>query len=120
MAKILVADDSSADLALMESILRSGNHQVITVSDPTQVEPRAAAERPDLVLLDVVMPVQNGYEVLRALRKNAQTQGIKVVLVSSKGNDTDVRWGLRQGASEYVTKPYTPAQLLDSVRRVVG
>ncbi|WP_102126343.1 response regulator [Deinococcus planocerae] len=120
MAKILVADDSTADLALMESILRSEAHQVITVSDPTEVEGRVAAERPDLVLLDVVMPGQNGYEVLRALRKNALTQGVKVVLVSSKGNDTDVRWGLRQGASEYVTKPYTPAQILDSVRRVVG
>lgn len=120
MAKILVADDSSADLALVESILRSANHQVIAVSDPTQVEGRAAAEQPDLVMLDVVMPGQNGYEVLRALRKNAATQGIKVVLVSSKGNDTDVRWGLRQGASEYVVKPYTPAHLLDSVRRVVG
>lgn len=120
MAKIVVVDDSTADLTLMEQVLRQGNHQVIALNEPTQAEARVAAEQPHLVILDVVMPVQNGYEVLRALRKNPATRDVKVLMVSSKGNDTDVRWGLRQGASDYVPKPYTPQQVLDAVQRLVG
>ena len=77
------------------------------------------AERPDLTLLDVVMPERNGYETLRALKKLPAYAGTKVVFVSSKGSDTDVKWGLRQGAVDYLVKPYTPEQVVTLVGRHV-
>ncbi|AFZ65849.1 response regulator [Deinococcus peraridilitoris] len=120
MAKIVIVDDSNADLKLMESILTSGSHTVTALNDPTLAEERIASEKPDLVMLDVVMPAKNGYEVLRGLKRNPVTKDLPVVLVSSKAADTDVRWGLRQGASEYITKPYTAEQVLAAVRKVVG
>ena len=120
MARIVIVDDSSADLKLMESILRSGNHQVSALSDPLTAEAVIAREKPDLVLLDVVMPLRNGYEVLRDLKRNSATSELPVILVSSKSNDTDVRWGMRQGARDYVIKPYTAEQVLASVQKVLG
>ncbi len=116
MAHILIVDDSPADLKFMESIL-TGQHAVTAVNDPMTVEARALAARPDLVLLDVVMPERNGYEVLRALKRQSGTQNLKVIFVSSKGADTDVKWGLRQGAVDYLVKPYTPEQVLQTVAR---
>ena len=120
MAKIVIVDDSPADLKMMESILRSGNHQVASINDPLMVEELVAAHKPDLLMLDVVMPERNGYEVLRLLKRNPQTKDVPVILVSSKGNETDVRWGLRQGAQSYVTKPYTAQQVLENVQKVLG
>jgi len=119
MARIVIVDDSTADLKLMESILLSGSHSVTALNDPTVAEDRIASEQPDLVMLDVVMPAKNGYEVLRGLRRNPATKDVPVVLVSSKTAETDIRWGLRQGASEYVGKPYTPEQVLAAVRKVI-
>lgn len=120
MARIVIIDDSSADLKFMETALKGGQHSVSSVQDPNLAEDRVASERPDLVMLDVVMPEKNGYEVLRALKRNDATKDIPVVMVSSKGAETDVRWGMRQGASEYVVKPYTAEQVLAAVRKVVG
>lgn len=120
MARILIVDDSPADLKFMESALRAGQHDVLALGDPAGVEDAVARVRPDLLLLDVVMPGRNGYEVLRALRRGPQGAPFKVLLVSSKGQDTDVKWGLRQGADGYVVKPYTPEQLLSAVAQHVG
>ena len=121
MAKIVIVDDSTAELKLMETILTSsGAHTVIALNDPTVAEERILTEKPDLVMLDVVMPAKNGYEVLRGLKRNPSTKDIPVVLVSSKAADTDIRWGLRQGASEYVTKPYKPEQVLEAVQKVLA
>ncbi|WP_027480718.1 response regulator [Deinococcus pimensis] len=120
MARILIVDDSPADLKMMESILVRDQHTVAALSDPTAVEATVETERPDVVMLDVVMPERNGYEVLRGLKRNPATKDLPVVLVSSKSAETDVRWGLRQGATDYVTKPYTPEQVLAAVRKAVG
>ena len=116
MAKITIIDDAAADLKMMESILKSANHTVTAHNDPTSVEDKIVADKPDLVMLDIVMPQRNGYEVLRALKRNPVTKSVPVILVSSKSEDTDVRWGLRQGAAAYVTKPYTPEGVLTAVR----
>ncbi|PYE56639.1 response regulator [Deinococcus yavapaiensis] len=120
MAKIVVVDDSNADLKLMESILVGDSHTVTTLSNPVGAEEQIASQTPDLVLLDIVMPTRNGYEVLRGIKRNAVTKDVPVILVSSKSTDTDVRWGLRQGASEYVTKPYTAAQVLETISKVLS
>ena len=117
MAKIMIVDDSPADLRFMGDILTRTPHAVTPVNNPLDVEATAAREVPDLILLDVVMPERNGYEVLRGLKRQEGMERVKVVFVSSKGGETDVRWGLRQGAVDYLIKPYTAEQVLAVLAR---
>lgn len=115
MAKLIAVDDSLADLKLIENAL-AGAHQVVLWQGSENVEQRIEVEKPDLVLLDVVMPGRNGYEVLRSLRRSDNTKGIPVLVISSKGEPTDIEWGKRQGANGYLTKPYTPEALKKAVQ----
>jgi twitching motility two-component system response regulator PilH len=119
MAKIAVVDDAAEVLALIGGILRAGGHQVVTYEDGVGLEEKLAADRPDVLLLDVVMPERNGFQVLRSLKKAAATRALPVVLVSSKAQPTDIEWGKLQGADDYLTKPFTPQQLLASVDRLL-
>lgn len=117
MAKVMVVDDAVSELKLMESILRSAGHQVSCYPDGEQLEQRIADERPDVLLLDIVMPNRNGYDVLRGVRKDPRTKDTPVVFVSSKNQESDRIWGKRQGAADYLPKPFTPEQLLTVVRQ---
>lgn len=117
MAKVMVVDDAYSELKLMESILKSAGHEVVTLMDGDALEDKLSTERPDVLLLDIVMPKRNGYEILRALRKDARTKTTPVVLVSSKNQESDRAWGKRQGADEYLGKPFTSDQLLTMVKR---
>lgn len=117
MAKVMVVDDAYSELKLMESILKSAGHEVISLVDGEALEDKMSSERPDVLLLDIVMPKRNGYEILRALRKDARTKTTPVVLVSSKNQESDRVWGKRQGADEYLGKPFTSDQLLTMVKR---
>lgn len=120
MAKVMVVDDAYSELKLMESILQAAGHQVVALIDGESLEEKLAAERPDVLLLDIVMPNRNGYEILRALKKDERTKATPIVLVSSKNQESDRVWGRRQGADEYLTKPFTSEQLLGVVGRFVG
>jgi len=117
MAKVMVVDDAYSELKLMESILKSAGHEVVSLIDGEALEDKLSTERPDVLLLDIVMPKRNGYEILRALRKDARTKTTPVVLVSSKNQESDRMWGKRQGADEYLAKPFTSDQLLSVVKR---
>jgi twitching motility two-component system response regulator PilH len=117
MAKVMVVDDAYSELKLMESILTSAGHEVVSLLDGDALEEKLSSERPDVLLLDIVMPNRNGYEILRALRKDARTKTTPVVLVSSRNQESDRAWGKRQGADEYLGKPFTSDQLLTVVRR---
>lgn len=117
MARVMVMDDAYSELQLMEAILRSAGHEVIPLTDGDRLEDRVAAERPDVVLLDIVMPGRNGFDALRRLRREERTRATRVVVVGSKNRQTDRARGLRQGADEYVAKPFTPEPLLAAVRR---
>lgn len=117
MAKVMVVDDAYSELKLMESILRGAGHHVVTLISGDALEDKVAAEQPDVLLLDIVMPRRNGYELLRALRRNEPTRTLPVVLVSSKSQETDRAWGRRQGADDHLAKPFTPEQLLSMVGR---
>jgi twitching motility two-component system response regulator PilH len=117
MAKVMVVDDAVSELKLMESILKSAGHEVVSLVDGEALEDKLSSERPDVLLLDIVMPKRNGYEILRALRKDARTKTTPVVLVSSKNQESDRAWGKRQGADEYLGKPFTSDQLLTVVKR---
>ncbi|HKB27384.1 MAG TPA: response regulator [Methylomirabilota bacterium] len=117
MGKVMVVDDAYSELQVMEAILRSAGHDVVTYLDGDQLEDRIATERPDVVLLDIVMPKRNGFDALRGLRRDERTRETRVVVVSSKNQESDRTWGLRQGADEYLPKPFTAEQLLTAVRR---
>ncbi len=119
MAKVMVVDDAVSELKLMESILRSAGHQVSCYPGGEQLEQRIADERPDVLLLDIVMPNRNGYDVLRGVRKDPRTKDTPVVFVSSKNQESDQVWGKRQGAADYLPKPFTAEQLLTMVRQFV-
>lgn len=117
MAKVMVVDDAYSELQVMETILRSAGHEVVTYLDGDELEEKVVKERPDVVLLDIVMPKRNGFDALRGLRKDERTKETRVVVVSSKNQESDRVWGLRQGADEYLAKPFTPEQLIAVVRR---
>jgi twitching motility two-component system response regulator PilH len=119
MTKIMIIDDSPAELKMMETILKSKFYTVIPVLNGEGAEDQIAADKPDLILLDVVMPKRNGYEILRSLKRGVISKTIPVVMVSSKSEDTDIAWGKRQGAVDYVVKPYTAESVLATVARVL-
>jgi DNA-binding response OmpR family regulator len=117
MAKVMVVDDAYSELKLMESILRNAGHQVVSLIDGESLEDKVTSERPDVLLLDIVLPKRNGFELLRSLKRNEQTKTTPIVLVSSKTQESDKAWGKRQGADDYLPKPFTSDQLLTMVGR---
>jgi DNA-binding response OmpR family regulator len=119
MAKVMVVDDAYSELKLMESILRNAGHQVVSLIDGEALEDKVSQERPDVLLLDIILPKRNGFEILRSLKKNERTKGTPIVLVSSKNQESDKAWGKRQGADDYLPKPFTSDQLLTMVGRFV-
>ena len=118
--KVMVVDDAPSDLRTIESILKAAGHDVVTYGGGEELEDKVAAQRPDLLLLDIVMPNRNGYEILRALKRDERTKHPPVVIVTGRTQESDRLWSKRQGADEYVTKPFTAEQLLTVVQRLVG
>jgi twitching motility two-component system response regulator PilH len=115
--KILVVDDSMAMVRMIQSVLEKGGYRAIGISDPSQIEQTIDSERPNLILLDVVMPERNGFQICRALKTSEAYMNIPVILVSSKSTPSDRYWAEQQGASGYVVKPFAPEDLLREVRR---
>lgn len=120
MGKVMIVDDAAADLKLIESMLRASGHEVLAYADGEQAEEALRRERPDLLLLDVVMPRRNGYEILRRVKRDERTRHVPVVLVTCRNQESDRLWGRRQGADGYVTKPFTRADLLAAVGRFLA
>jgi CheY-like chemotaxis protein len=118
--KVMVVDDAPSELRAIESILRSAGYDVVAYGGGEELEDKVAAQRPDLLLLDIVMPNRNGYEVLRAIKKDERTRHTPVIIVTGRSQESDRVWSKRQGADEYVTKPFTAEQLLTVVQRLVG
>lgn len=119
MKKILICDDSLAEVKLMQSVLQQAGYWPVAISDPRTIEQTIEVERPSLILLDVVMPDRNGFQVCRDLKGHAEFRSIPVVIVSSKSQESDKFWAQQQGADGYVIKPFTAVQLLDAVKRFV-
>ena len=119
VGKVMVVDDAVSELKVIEGILKAAGHQVVSYDHGELLEDRVVEERPDLLLLDIVMPKRNGYEVLRGLRRDPRTKDTPVVFVSSKNQESDRLWGQRQGAADYLAKPFTADQLLGVVRQFV-
>lgn len=120
MTKILIVDDSPAEVRLMQSLLDRAGYASVAIHDPMRLEQVIDKERPSLILLDVVMPQRNGFQVCRELKQNADYAGIPVVLVTSKSTESDMFWGKEQGADGYVVKPFTGEALVGAVRKLVA
>jgi twitching motility two-component system response regulator PilH len=120
MARIMVVDDSPADLQNLKGILQKGGHQVIEVASGQDSIAKAKVEKPDAIVMDVVMPGVNGFQATRSISKDPETSAIPIIVVSAKNQETDRVWALRQGAKEYVTKPVKDADLLAKVKQLLG
>jgi twitching motility two-component system response regulator PilH len=113
--KILVVDDSPTERHVMVELLTKNGYQVVTAESGEEGVIKAKAEMPDLVIMDVVMPGLNGYQATRTLTRDEDTKNIPVLMCTSKGQETDKIWGLRQGAQDYLVKPVNPEELLAKI-----
>jgi DNA-binding response OmpR family regulator len=115
--KVLIVDDSPSQVKLIQGLLEPEGYAPVGLNDPKRVEEAIAVERPSVILLDVVMPERNGFQVCRELKGNSEFSAIPVIMVTSKDSASDRFWGEQQGADGYVTKPFTREELLRAVRR---
>jgi twitching motility two-component system response regulator PilH len=119
-AKILVVDDSPTALRITGDSLTEEGYHVWTAADGEEALEAACRVLPDLVVLDIVLPKMNGFQVCRQLKTDPRTKSAKVVMLSSKNQDSDKFWGQRQGADAYVTKPFEDEELCAVVARLLG
>ena len=117
--KILIAEDSSTVRRLVAGRLAADGYQVIEAADGEEALKLARSERPDLIVLDKVMPKYDGFEVVRALREDPQTQVIPIVMLTERTSEDDVLSGLSLGVEEYMPKPFSPRELSARVQRVL-
>ncbi len=117
---ILIVDDSPTAQRLIRLAVEAGGYRVLTASDGNDAIEVALRERPDLIVLDIILPKKNGFQVCRSLKALPETRGIKVVLLSSKSHEMDILWGKRQGADGYLTKPFESDQLLMCIESTLG
>jgi len=120
MALILIVDDSPTEVYVIKKILEKHGHQVIIAEDGEQAMELANNKHPGLILMDVVMPKLNGFQATRRLSKDPETSAIPVIIVSSKNQETDRLWGLRQGAKGYLSKPVNEDQLITEINHHLG
>ena len=120
MARILIVDDSPSQLMGIRRIVEKLGHEALTAEDGAAGVEAAKRELPDLILMDVVMPNLNGFQATRSITREPTTKHIPVVLVTTKDQDTDRVWGMRQGAKAYLTKPFSESELADTITSTIG
>jgi twitching motility two-component system response regulator PilH len=118
--QILIVDDAQTDRELLARVVVGSGHQVISASDGKEAINLAKVHKPGLIFLDVVMPSMDGFATCRALKKDPDTAGIPVVLVTTKGADSDKFWGKKQGADDHIAKPWTKDAIEGVIRRFSG
>ena len=114
--KILLVDDSKTELHVLSELLTKKGYQVRTAENGEEALRRLQEDKPDLILMDVVMPGQNGVQLTRTITRDPQYAAIPVIICSSKNQETDRVWGMRQGARDYVVKPVNPDELLAKIK----
>jgi len=119
MANILVVDDSPTEMNIIVAALKKGNHRVSTAVDGEEALVKAPNEMPDLIVLDIILPKKNGFQVCRQLKTAPGTKDIPIILLSSKSQDSDRFWGLKQGADDYMTKPFDDTELMDTISKLL-
>jgi twitching motility two-component system response regulator PilH len=119
MSTVLVVEDSMTQRAMITDLLKGSGLNVTIASDGVEALEKIEGHSPDLVVLDIVMPRMNGYEVCRQIKANPKTQNIPVVMCSSKGEEFDRYWGMKQGADAYIAKPFQPTELVGTVKQLL-
>ena len=120
MARILIVDDSPSQLMGIRRIVEKLGHEAVTAEDGAAGVRAAKEHLPDLILMDVVMPNLNGFQATRTIKRDPETGHIPVILVTTKDQETDRVWGLRQGAQGYLTKPFSEAELTEAIVSTIG
>ena len=115
--KVLVVDDSKTELMFMTDLLQKNGFAVKTAEGADDAFRRLAEEKPDLILMDVVMPGQNGFQLTRAIIRDPLYQDVPIIMCTSKNQETDRVWGMRQGAKDYVVKPVVPEELIAKIKQ---
>jgi len=114
--KIMVVDDSPTERAYLENLLKKRGYEVLAVDSGEVAIERSKTDLPDLILMDVVMPGLNGFQATRAITREEKTKHIPVIICTTKDQETDKIWGLRQGAKDYVTKPVNEGELIEKIK----
>jgi twitching motility two-component system response regulator PilH len=117
---ILIVDDSPTELYVLKGIVEAAGYHAVTASDGESGIEQAKSMKPDVILMDVVMPGLNGFQATRQLSRDPETSNIPIIIVTTKDQETDRTWGLRQGAKDYVVKPIVAAELLAKIESVLG
>ncbi len=120
MAKVLIVDDSPTETHKLTSMLEKHGHTVTCAANGEEGVEKARRELPDVVLMDVVMPGLNGFQATRQLSRTPETASIPVIIVTTKDQETDRVWGMRQGAKQYLTKPVSEAELIKAITHLCG
>lgn len=120
MALIMIVDDSPTEVHVLKTALERHGFETVSATDGSECISLARQMRPDLILMDVVMPGINGFQATRALTRDPLTKSIPVVMITTKDQETDRIWGLRQGAVDYLVKPVSEAVLVAKASEVIG
>jgi DNA-binding response OmpR family regulator len=118
--KILLVDDSNTILMMERMILNKGPYVTVTASNGEEAVVKAEEEKPDLILLDVVMPKMDGFEACRRLRRQSATSAVPIIMVTTRGEEQNIETGYQAGCTDYVTKPIDAAELLSKLRSYLG
>lgn len=118
--KVLIADDEQNIVISLEFLLGREGFQVLVAQDGEEALAKARADKPDLVLLDVMMPKMNGFDVCQALRADPELSAVRILMLTAKGRETEISKGLGLGADAYMTKPFSTKELVVQVRALLG
>ena len=113
---VLVVDDSKTELMFLSDMLKKAGYAVVTAENADETRSRLEQAKPDLILMDVVMPGQNGFQLTRNISRDPRYADIPIIMCTSKNHETDRFWGMRQGARDYITKPVDQAELLSKIK----
>jgi twitching motility two-component system response regulator PilH len=120
MGTILIVEDTPSEMELISHYLKEGGYSVISADSAKTGLSQAIEQKPDVIITDVVMPGMSGFELCRNLRKHPVTEKVPIIICTSKAQEIDRLWGMKQGADAYLTKPFTREQLLRAVKAVAG
>lgn len=120
MTRIMIVDDSPTETHVLKTILEGNGYTTLMACDGQEAIDICRREKPDLVLMDVVMPGINGFQATRTLHRDPDTSSIPIIMVTSKNQETDKEWARRQGASDYLVKPVKEGDLIGKIRTVLG
>lgn len=119
MAKVLIVEDSLTQRELIAQLLKANGLEVSTAADGIEAMEKIKNNPPDVVILDIILPKMNGYEICRKIKADAKTQNLAVVMCSAKKEEFDRYWGMKQGADAYIAKPFHPQELVGTIKQLL-